>query len=115
MKINLEQLSIKYARAYKDLRLAERVLQGRINEMHSEPDRDGCTARKFEEISDPDGEYRRWVYAGTLVDVTDPEDLAIIARWQEAHAAKVAASKKLGSLRGSFLRAGQRLDLESKS
>jgi hypothetical protein len=46
--------------------------------------------------------------------VEDPADLEIIARWQEAYTAKVAAARKLGAIRGAILKHGKRLIREAE-
>jgi len=107
MSDKLEQLAIKYAKAHRDLRLAHRVFEGACEAMCFPPDDKGCTPRRFDELRCPDGIHRRWVYEGTHTDVTNEDDLAVIMRWLAAHAAKVAAARKLGALRGAFLKHGK--------
>jgi hypothetical protein len=108
----LEQLAIKYALARRELHLAKRVFEGACRDML---DHEG--KRMF------DSEEGEWYYTfirttpeslrGKPVD--DESDLGKIKRWQEAYAAKVTAAKKVGNLKGAFLRYGMNLIKETRN
>ena len=114
MTDKLEQLVINYAKAHRDLRLARRAFQAACDDMHWPALNEPAPKRKFHQV------YGDWKYSEGHASyfpgdrVEDCDNLFIIARWQEAHYAKVAASRKLGAIKGAILKHGKILLLEDE-
>ena len=109
MSDKLTRLAVKYARAHEAARAAMRAYREACGDMQWPMENDGTPDRKFFQVFG-DWKYgeghKRHCYGHR---VEDCDSLIIIRRWEEAYAAKVAAARKLGAIRGAILRHGKRL------
>lgn len=110
--MNLEQIAKNYALAYEALQRAKRDFREACAAMHKPHERVPAeTVRRFDSpetsVGNEGAEDGLWYYAGTNKPVDDPADLEIIDRWIAAHAAQVAAARKLGAYKAAILRAGR--------